>query len=191
MKGNCLLEHAMKFTVHFTDDRAHAETIEANTPQMAAWKFVQTHPRQKAVQLKVAAPPEAKKFASVVWWSSEFLNRPTPSDEQEPDLILNCTAGPEPAYEICGGTDELRLLAIQLLNSLDKFSGKSDPHNLKIVYGISILPADCSARANYLYFVADPNRRAPEKSERIRCFLLIMLLGFAGIGVWTAITWIF
>src|SRR5687768_7603332 len=115
----------MKFTVHYIDDPAHPQTVDANTAEMAALRFVQQQPRSDESQITV------EEINPCVPWRSvgithcracDVAHKPAPPDEPEPDLAVRYDTGREVSYVVCGSSDSLRQLANGLLRALDQHS---------------------------------------------------------------------
>lgn len=181
----------MKFTVYYNDDRSHSETVEANTHDMAAWKFVQAHPRPQPAQLTVVvSTKESRHFGAVVtWWSSAFSGQPAPEDEAVPELKLIATGGREPCYEICGTPEALKLLGTQLLDALARRPHGNSPD--KSVYGVAVQKDD-GWREVYLDFIADPKRTGESiTSDKPLFIILLLVLGFASVGLIATVRYFF
>ena len=192
----------MKFKVFYIDDQAHPQSIDANTAEMAAWRFIQRHPRSDTSQITVESHPSVPWHSSGVthYRACDLANNPAPPDEAEPDLAIRLTGGPEPSYVVSGSNESLRLLGTHLLRSLDEFPTRSNPLRRKHVYGVSLISGNGSRLDHGLSFEADPDiqqywaRRFGFHgfwTEYGRCLVQLLFAVFACIGVWTVARWMF
>lgn len=189
----------MKYTVYYSGDEAHPESIEANTAEMAAWRFVQQQPRTDSSQLTVESHPSVPWRVSEIthYRACDLASKPAPVDEPEPDLAVRLAGGREPCYIVSGSVESLRLLGTQLLHALDAPSPNSA---LKRIYALTVVPGSGSRLDHCLSFEVDPDvrqywaRRSGFRgfwAEYGRCLALLFLLSLACIGLWTVGTWIF
>jgi hypothetical protein len=192
----------MNFTAYYIDDQAHPQTIEANTAEMAAWRFLQQRPRTDTSQITVDSHPSVpwRSSATTHFRACDLINNPAPTDEAEPELAIRLSDRREPSYVVSGSVESLRILGTRLLRCLDEFPTRPNPLGLKHVFGVFVVSDDGFRRDHFLSFEADPDIQQHWArqlglhgfwSEYGRFLFQLLFAAFACIGVWTVARWIF
>jgi hypothetical protein len=188
----------MKFTVYYIDDQANPQFIEANTVQMAAWRFVQQLPRSDTSQLTVETPSfDSLRTTRITHFRAcDVINAVAPLDEAELELAIRLTHGPESSCVISGSAESLRDLGSRLIRSVDEFPKRPNPLRIKHVFGVPVVPRE-GIRVYEVAFETDPDvaqyrmRTSGLRgiwSEYGRSLLLLVLVAFACVGIWTLAT---
>jgi hypothetical protein len=192
----------MKFLTYYIDAKNHPQTIEANTPEMAAWKFVLEQPRADTSQVTVKSLPSKPWHSSGIthYRACDLATKPAPPDEANPEIAIWLTRGPEPRYVISGSIESLRLLGTHLLRALDKPSTSPEPKN---VYGVTVVPGRDAPLCHHLSFEADSDIQRHWNHQYgfwpkygrflalVLFFAWVLLLALAAIGLLTVGRWIF